>query len=109
MVDRSMVIYEVNLDVDCAIESDYLGWLWPHIDQLLAIDGFEEAAVLQRPSKQPGRFGLTCHYHLRDHDALQAYFDVHAARLRGDGVDRFAGRFEAWRRVLEPLDRASDL
>ena len=34
---------------------------------------------------------------------LQRYFDVHAARLRGDGVNRFAGKFFASRRVYHGI------
>ena len=39
-------------------------------------------------------------YTLESRAALQTYFDVHAARMREDGVARFGSRFTASRRVL---------
>jgi len=33
-------------------------------------------------------------------ESLQEYFDVHSAKMRGDGVKKFTGSFRAWRRVL---------
>ena len=43
---------------------------------------------------------LTVHYRVSDRKKLQDYFDVHAARLRGDGLKRFGGKMTASRRVL---------
>lgn len=44
---------------------------------------------------------LTVQYKVASRDALQAYFDVHAARLRGDGIKRFGGKMTASRRILK--------
>lgn len=96
------VLYEVNLDVDAAIASDYRVWLRDHVAQLLALPGFVDARIFEvaDPPPAPGRVALCCHYRLRDAAALEAYFEQHAPRLRGDGIARFGGRFSASRRVL---------
>lgn len=102
-----MVIYEVNLAVDRAIADAYAAWLTPHIDEILALDGFVSAEwwdVEPAPETSGDRVRWCVQYRLRDRAALQAYFDEHAARLRGDGLDRFAGRFAATRRVLAERD-----
>ena len=47
-----------------------------------------------------GRKRFVCHYTLKSRAHLQEYFDVHAARMRGDGLTRFKDKFVAERRVL---------
>ncbi|MDX1420132.1 MAG: DUF4286 family protein, partial [Rubricoccaceae bacterium] len=69
----------------------------------LALDGFLGAdwfEVEPEADTRDGRVRWCVQYRLRDRAALQDYFDRHAARLRGDGLTRFEGRFEATRRVL---------
>lgn len=96
------VVYEVNIDLDAAIETEYRAWLQHHVEEILALSGFIDARVLDviDPPPAPGRIALCTQYRLRDAAALQDYFDQHAPRLRGDGIARFGGRFVASRRVL---------
>lgn len=96
------VLYEVTLDVDAGIEAEYRAWLCDHVAQMLALPGFVDArtAEVVEPVPAPGRVAFCVHYRLRDMAALQAYFDHHAAAMRGDGVARFGDRFHASRRVL---------
>lgn len=99
------VIYEVNLDVDAALAAEYRAWLREHVAQMLALPGFVSARtfeVVDPPA--PGRLCLCVHYRLRDAAALQAYFEQHAARMRGDGAARFGDRVRASRRVLRCAD-----
>jgi quinol monooxygenase YgiN len=100
------IVYEVNIDLDAAIEADYRDWLRGHVEEILALPGFIDARVFDviDPPPAPGRITLCTQYRLRDAAALQDYFDQHAPRLRGDGIARFGGRFVATRRVLGPRD-----
>lgn len=96
------VIYEVNLDVESAIAEAYRAWLDAHVAQMLALPGFLDARIhaVVDPPPAEGRMALCVQYRLADADALQAYFDHHAARMRADGVAHFGARFTASRRVL---------
>lgn len=98
----SGVVYEVNLDVDAAIEAEYRDWLHGHVARMLAFPGFLDARVFDvlDPQPAPGRVVLCVHYRLRDAAALQDYFDRHAAGMRNEGAVRFGDRFSATRRVL---------
>lgn len=100
--------YEVNLDLEAGIEAEYLDWLRAHVAEILALDGFVSASIRRvlDPPPAPGRAAYSVLYTLRDAAALQSYFDHHAARMREDGLRRFAGRFVASRRVLEAVDAA---
>jgi hypothetical protein len=97
------IVYEVNLDVDASIETEYRAWLRAHVDEILALPGFIGATVFDvvDPKPAPGRIGICTHYRLADEASLLAYFEQHAPRLRADGVARFGDRFTASRRVLQ--------
>ena len=98
-----MVVYEVNLQVDAAIEPEYRAWLAEHVREMLALPGFVDAAVYDvREPVEPGRIGWCVHYRLRDAAALEAYLREHAPRMREAGITRFGNRFSATRRVLRP-------
>lgn len=103
-----MIEYEVTLDVDTAIESEYVAWLYEHIEQMLALPGFIDASTsrIVEPVTS-GRTGFCVRYRLQDGASLASYFEHHAASMRAQGVERFGNRFRAQRRVLSPLDSTS--
>lgn len=96
------LIYEVNVDLDAAIEGDYRAWLDAHVREILAMPGFTGARIFEvvEPRQDTGRVTLCVQYALRDAAALDAYLRDHALRLRADGVARFGDGFRATRRVL---------
>ena len=97
-----MIVYEVNLFVERAIEAEFRAWLEPHVREIIRLPGFLGAEVFERiePDPEPGQLVLCTQYRLRDADALSDYLRDHAPRLRADGVARFGSQFRAERRVL---------
>jgi hypothetical protein len=100
------IIYEVNLEVDAEAAQAFAAWLAPHIEEMLALDGFTGARWWARdPAQEPqhqGKALWTVHYHLRDAQAMRRYLEEFAPRMRSDGLRRFQGQFTASRRVLSP-------
>lgn len=102
-----MIEYEVNLEIDAAIDAEYLPWLLEHIDQMLALPGFIDAGLKRiLEPVAPGRIGYCVRYRLRDREALEVYLGAHAARMRELGVQRFGDRLRAERRVLVTVPNA---
>jgi hypothetical protein len=99
------VVYEVNLDLDAAIRSDYQAWLDAHVAEICALPGFTGAKMFEvnDPAAAPGRASLCVQYQLRGQAELDQYLAEHAPRLRAEGIARFGGRFSASRRVLAVL------
>ncbi len=99
-----MVIYEVNLAIDADVADAYAAWLAPHIDEVLAVPGFGSAEwwAVEADGEDRQRVRWCVQYRVESREALQDYFDEHAERLRGDGLARFGGRFDAARRILLP-------
>ena len=81
----------MNLAVDADVADAYVRWLVPHMEEMLALPGFVSATLADAeavPMEQDDQKHYVATYVLRDRAALQTYFDVHSARLRGDGVNR---------------------
>ena len=97
-----LIVYEVNVEIDAAIEDAYRAWLRDHVDAMLSLPGFTGADVFDvvDPPPAPQRAHLCVQYRLVDDAALQAYLRDHAQRMRADGVSRFGDRVRATRRVL---------
>ena len=100
----AVLVYEVNLTVDADVAEAFAAWLPGHVAELLALPGFLGAEIfrVEEPAAEEGSVALSVRYRLRDRAALDDYLRDHAARLRGDGLRRFDGRFQASRRVLLP-------
>lgn len=94
------VLYEVVVSLDPDIRDAYLDWLRPHVREILAFDGFLGADIFV-DSDDP--LLVTSAYRLRDAEAMQAYLDGPAARMRAEGLARFGGKMSAKRRVLRRL------
>ena len=96
-----MVMYEVNLEVDRAIEQEYEAWLHHHIEEMLGFEGFQNAELLKDEDSTGGVIRWVVHYRVVDRGTLQRYFEGPAEHMRADGIRRFGDRFTASRRILE--------
>jgi quinol monooxygenase YgiN len=96
-----VVIYEVNLEVDPEMAEAYLAWLQPHIRQVLACEGFQEAELFEiEPAGTSTRQLFSVRYSVRDRKALDAYLAGPAKALRAEGAQRFGESFAATRRIM---------
>ena len=105
-----MIAYEVDLEVDRAIATEYLHWLHDHMARLRALPGFQAAQLYQEADEDlrddagaSAPLRLCARYLLRDAAAYQRYLREDAARMRAEGVARFGTGVTARRRVLRPL------
>ncbi|MFO8840745.1 DUF4286 family protein [Legionella pneumophila serogroup 1] len=99
-----MVVYEVNLSIDNDIYKEYKGWLDEHIQEMLKFPGFVNATVMHQSldsNRSDNQTHITVQYQIESVEDLQNYFEEHAPKMRGDGVNRFNGRFTATRRTFE--------
>ncbi len=95
------ITYEVNVFVQRDSEADYRAWLVKHIAEILALPGFVDAQCFDvQQDNNADDVAICVHYRLQSQEALDNYFEHHAARLRADGVAKFGDRFRATRRVL---------
>eukprot|EP01061_Rhynchopus_euleeides_P021787 TRINITY_DN35552_c0_g1_i1.p2 TRINITY_DN35552_c0_g1~~TRINITY_DN35552_c0_g1_i1.p2 ORF type:complete len:127 (+),score=59.23 TRINITY_DN35552_c0_g1_i1:26-382(+) len=104
-------VYEVNLSINSDIAELYLSHLKKHVEDMLKIEGFENAVVTHRKhademKEDDGKKLATVSYVVRDRQALETYFKDHAAEMRKEMMDLFpekdgAPQFTASRRIHE--------
>jgi hypothetical protein len=95
------IIYEVNVFIEKAIETEYRNWLAKHIDEILCLPGFIKAQCFEVETDTVSHeFSLCVHYYLDSKSSLDDYLQHHAPRLRADGIEKFGNRFRAARRIM---------
>jgi len=98
-------IYEVTLSVDREIVEAFDIWLAGHVQEMLELPGFLKAETFELDGDEEERARRVTHYYLASEEDLEQYFAGPANEMRQSGIDRFADRFDASRRVLR---RGSD-
>ncbi len=101
------IIYEVNLSAEQAITEEFYSWLKIHITEMLEIDGFIGATLLEISNSDTNTKSWSVQYKLKNESALMAYLKNHAAHMRADGINRFGDAFTATRRVMLPIQEFS--
>ena len=113
------VNYQVALKIDKSIFNEFNQWLTDHIKEMLTLPGFIKAKTMLSHNilskdgddlqnnkmyvdvddSSKGFIELTVIYKVENLQMMEEYFNVHAAKMRGDGVKRFGDKFSAERRV----------
>lgn len=103
-----MIIYNVTVNVDDSIHQEWLIWIKEHIPQVLATGKFTEAKLTKvLVDEEMGGTTYSVQYRAKSREALDAYYQNDAERLRGDGINRFADKILAFRTELEVIDEYS--
>ncbi|HVC37928.1 MAG TPA: DUF4286 family protein [Gammaproteobacteria bacterium] len=100
----SAVIYEVTVDADAGIITEFDAWLAQHIHDMLQLPGFLDAKILHphtatSNSSTPVR--RVVQYTLASQRDLEHYFREHAPRMRAEAVTRFGDSVHTSRRVMD--------
>ncbi len=103
MTKKSGPIYEPTLNIDRDVAGDIDSWLATHVEEMLLIPGFTGAKIFTLEDEQD-RVRRVTHYYLADAAALEHYLDGPAASMRQATNEKFAGRCDASRRILQETD-----
>ncbi|MEL6446679.1 MAG: DUF4286 family protein [Pseudomonadota bacterium] len=98
------VVYEVSLRIGDDQTVALGAWLPEHIDEMLALPGFIEAQYFDPQRDDDGRWAHTVQYVLSSRDALDAYLENDAPRMRQDGIDRFGDAMSSSRNIREVVN-----
>jgi len=98
----SILIYEVECQLDPDVVADYDAWLPGHIRDVLACAGFLGATIEapQTAAGEPQR--RLIRYRVENSAALDHYLENNATRLRTETAQRFGGRVHCERRIIRP-------
>ncbi|MEZ4797995.1 MAG: DUF4286 family protein [Flavobacteriaceae bacterium] len=103
-----MIIYNVTINIDESIHTEWLSWIKEHIPQVLATGKFTEAKLTKvLVEEELGGVTYSVQYRAKSREALDTYYKEDAERLRSDGLKRFADKMLAFRTELEIVDEYS--
>ncbi len=98
-----MYIYNVTINVEETIVSNWLSWMKEtHIPKMLATGKFSKALMTKvLVEEEMGGITYSVQYTTDSKATLQKYYEEDAEKMRSDGSKRFAGKFVAFRTELE--------
>ena len=98
-----MLIYNVTINIEESVHDQWIHWMNEiHIPDMLATGKFIEARMCRvMVEEEMGGITYSIQYLTADKQTLQRYFEEDADRLRQDGLDRFNGKFVAFRTEME--------
>lgn len=103
-----MIIYNVTINIDESIHSEWLTWIKEHIPKVLATGKFIEAKLTKvLVEEENGATTYAVQYRAKSIEDLEAYYKEDAEKLRQDGSSRFADKMLAYRTELEIIDEYS--
>ena len=100
-----MIIYNVTVNIHDSIVDQWLVWIKEHIPQVLATGKFSEAKLTKvLVEEQMGGQTYSIQYRTISKEALKAYYQNEAEKLRQDGLTKFGDKMLAFRTELEIVD-----
>ena len=100
-----MIIYNVTIQVETDIATDWLTWLKEeHIPEILATGCFHDATLLQllEPQDEEG-VTFAVQYKANTESDYQRYIEIHADTMRQKGLDTWGGHFIAFRSLMKVI------
>lgn len=97
-----MLIYEVNIEIEPEIYTQYSEWIGPHAQEVIAHKGFQHVDIFETKS-DVGKPLFVCHYWLDNQESLDAYLRDYAPKLRADADKKFGRKIKGVRRVLKKV------
>ncbi len=100
-----MYIYNVTINVDESILSEWLVWIEKHIPEVLATGRFISAKMTQvLVEEEMGGATFSIQYTAKTREDLDNYYKHDANKLRTDGMKKFADKMLAFRTELKVIN-----
>ena len=103
-----MIIYNVTVNIEEHIHDEWLKWIKNHIPLVLATGKFIDARltkVLVEEEMDGTTYAIQ--YKAKSREALDSYYQNDAAKLKQEGLLKFADKMLAFRTELEIIDEYS--
>ena len=98
-----MIIYNVTVNIDLDVHDDWLKWMKEsHIPDVMATGMFIDNKVSKViTGEEEGGLTYSIMYTCKDMATLEIYQEKHAPALQAGHTKRYAGKFGAFRTLLE--------
>ena len=98
-----MIIYNVTVKVDASTAKDWVQWMkHEHIPELMKTGLFVDYKLC-RLLEQDETDGITyaAQYYCDNMEHYQTYINEYAQKMRDKGIEKFGGKFVAFRTVMK--------
>jgi len=98
-----MIIYNVTVNVDHDVAEDWLNWMIDiHIPDVLNTGMFQDYSILRLiDDEKSGGITYAIQYRAQNMAMYERYKEEFAPALQADAMQKFAGKFVAFRTLLE--------
>jgi Domain of unknown function (DUF4286) len=99
-----MIIYNVTLNVDEDVAAQWLQWMLEvHIPDVMRTGMFLEYRLCRVLAEEQGGLTYAVQYTCKDMATYELYRDHYAPALQAETAKAFAGKFVAFRTLLEVI------
>ncbi|MBL4604294.1 MAG: DUF4286 family protein [Flavobacteriaceae bacterium] len=100
-----MYIYNITMNIDESVHSEWLSWIENHIQDVLATGKFISAKLTQvLVEEAEGGVTYSIQYTAKTREDLDKYYKEDAPQLRNDGLKKFADKVLAFRTELKVVN-----
>jgi hypothetical protein len=102
-----MILYNVTVNVENDVREEWVEWMKSvHIPDVLQTGYFSGHTFLKLLNEEAGGSGTTyaVQYHCPSLAHLQRYLEQEAPRLQREHIERYKGKFVAFRTFLETVE-----
>lgn len=97
-----MILYNVTINIDDDVHDEWLQWMKEvHIPDVMNTGYFLENRICKIMAESDGGVSYAIQYLCKNMEDLEDYQEKHAPRLQQEHTDRYAGKFAAFRTLLE--------
>ena len=97
-----MIIYNVTISIEKAVEAEWLEWMkHTHIPDVMNTDLFINCTISRVLAEEMGGHTYAIAYSCKSMDDYNLYKEKFAAKLQEEHSKKFAGKFAAFRTLLE--------
>lgn len=100
-----MLLYNVTVSIDEAIQEDWLKWMKEvHIPDVMATGCFIESRILRVQGEEQGGVTYAISYLSPSEEKYNEYQERYAPTLQKEHTERYEGRFAAFRTILNVIE-----
>ena len=97
-----MIIYNVTVIVDVDVHDEWLNWMkTDHIPDVMSTGFFMKSKMSKILAFEEGGLSYSIQYSCKDMPTLERYQSEAGPRLQEEHSAKFAGKFEAFRTLLQ--------
>lgn len=100
-----MIIYNVTVSIDERVADEWLNWMRnTHIPDVMSTGHFKESRLCRVHGEEEGGVTYAISYLSYSEDDLNTYQEKHAQKLQAEHMEKFSGKFAAFRTLLSVID-----